>query len=462
MALLTNALGFAVVMFIDIPIVHELGVTACLGVLLMIVTNKLILPIILTHIRLEQSSWKQPWRTRQGSALTGVWRAVGKCAQERTALYVLGVCLVLLGVTSVLSRGMVIGDSGSGAPELHDYARYNVDSRAVASSYDIGVDVLSVIIEAPNFEGDSCLHYPVISLVDRLDLFMRGVAGVRSVTSVAGIGKLVISAFNEGNPRWRALPRTEVGLSTGSRAFDPGLGLNTENCRAIQTLIFMRDHKGTTIAHAVAEIKQFIADNPVEGVTVRLASGNVGVMAATNEAVAAAEVKMLLAIFGALTLLCLITFRSWRAVLCVIAPLTIVAIFCNAFMAVLGIGLKVATLPVIALGIGVGVDYGIYLFERITHHMHAGHSFQDSFVQAMDERGSAAVFTAVTMSVAVGAWILSSLKLQADMGLLLSFMFLYNMLGAICLLPALGAWLFREGGRVGAPVPATKVTLAHN
>ncbi len=449
-ALLTNALGFAVIMFIDIPIVRELGVTACLGVLLMIVTNKMILPIILTHVRLESSSWKQPWRTAQASGLTRLWRAVGKCAEERTALYVFGVCLLLLAGTSLLSRGMVIGDSGSGAPELRANSRYNIDSRAVAGSYDIGVDMLSVIVEAPDFEGDSCLHYPVVDLIDRFDLYMRGVAGVRSVTSVAGIGKLVISAFNEGNPRWRTLPRSEVGLSTGSRAFDPGLGLNTENCRAIQTLIFMQDHEGATIAHAIAEIKKFIAANPVEGVTMRLASGNVGVMAATNEAVAAAEVKMLLAIFGALTLLCFITFRSWRAALCVIVPLTIVSIFCNAFMAVLGIGLKVATLPVIALGVGVGVDYGIYLFERITHYMNEGRSFQESFSLAMDERGSAAVFTAITMSVAVGTWILSALKLQADMGLLLSFMFLYNMLGAICLLPALGAWLFRDGGKTYA------------
>lgn len=454
-ALLTNALGFAVIMFIDIPIVHELGLTACIGVLLMIVTNKMILPIILTHINLEPSSWKRPWRTSEDSRLTRLWRAVGRCAEERTALYVFAVCLVLVIGTSVISRGLMVGDSGSGAPELRANSRYNVDSRTVAGSYDIGVDVLSVIVEAPGFEGDSCLHYPVISLIDRFDLHMRGVPGVRSVTSVAGIGKLVISAFNEGNLRWRALPRSEVGLSTGSRAFDPGLGLNTENCRAIQTLIFMRDHEGANIAHAVAEVKRFIAANPVEGVTMRLASGNVGVMAATNEAVAEAEVKMLLAIFAALTLLCLLTFRSWKAAVCVIVPLTLVSIFCNAFMAVLGIGLKVATLPVIALGVGVGVDYGIYLFERIKHHMDQGQCFHESFERAMQERGSAAIFTAITMSVAVGAWTLSALKLQSDMGLLLSFMFLYNMLGAICLLPALGAWLYRDGGRGRAVAPAS-------
>src|SRR6185503_10988606 len=209
-------------------------------------------------------------------------------------------------------------------------------------------------------------------------------------------------------------------------------------CRAIKVMVFTKNHDGTTIAHVVEEIKKFIAANHADGVTLRLASGNVGVMAATNEAVSEAEVKMLLAIFGALTLLCLLTFRSFRAVLCVIVPLTLVSIFCNALMASLGIGLKVATLPVVALGVGVGVDYGIYLFERIQHDMSDGMSFRDAFYEAMRQRGTAAVFTAITMSIGVFTWMMSALKFQADMGLLLAFMFLVNMLGAVCLLPALG------------------------
>jgi len=151
---------------------------------------------------------------------------------------------------------------------------------------------------------------------------------------------------------------------------------------------------------------------------------------------------MLLAIFGAITLLCLITFRSWRAALCIIVPLTLVSILCNALMPALGIGLKVATLPVIALGVGVGVDYGIYLFERMQHQMeHLGEDLRTAFYEAMCQRGTAAVFTAVTMSIGVGTWGFSALKYQADMGLLLAFMFLVNVLGAIFFLPALAAWL---------------------
>jgi predicted RND superfamily exporter protein len=452
-ALLTEALGFGVIMFINIPIVHELGITACLGVLLMIITNKMILPIILSYLTLEKSS-QQTTDGQEQAWIAPLVRKIATCAEPRCALVVFGICLGLLSVTTWISRDLVVGDQGEGVPELHEDSRYNMDSRAISQSYDIGVDVLTVIVEAKDFDGDSCLHYPVINLVDRFELYMRGVDGVQSVTSVAGIGKLVISAFNEGNPRWRALPRTETGLSTGSNAFDPKLGLNNEGCRAIQVLTFMKNHDGTLVAHAVREIKAFIEENPVEGVTLRLASGNVGVMAATNEAVGAAEVRMLGALFGALTLFCLITFRSIRATLCVLVPLAMVCVFANAVMAGLGIGLKVATLPVIALGVGVGIDYALYLFERIQHHMEGEDmTFRDAFELAMLERGKAAVFTAITMSVGVATWMFSALKFQADMGLLLAFMFLVNMLAAICLLPALGAWFYHGEGR---PRPAVR------
>ncbi|MGB0212596.1 efflux RND transporter permease subunit [Algiphilus sp.] len=442
-ALLTEALGFGVIMLIDIPIVHELGITASIGVLLMIITNKMILPILLSRLQLEDKSLERA-RKPESATARNLLSLISACATPGGAKWVLLVSVVLLATATWQSRDLVIGDSGTGAPELHHDSRYNYDGRVISNSYDIGTDILSVIVEAPDFEGDSCLHYPVMDAVDRFEMHMRGVAGVRSVTSVAGVTKRVVGAFNEGNPRWQALARSQAGLAVGSRGFDPQLGLNNESCRAIQVLVFMEDHEGEKVAHAVAEAKDFIAQDDTEGVTFRLASGNVGVMAATNEAVAEAEARMLLSIFGALLLFCLLSFRSWIGALCVLAPLAMVCVFANALMAMIGIGLKTATLPVIALGVGVGVDYGLYLFERIQHHMGEGRDFRAAFEHGMRERGAAIVFTALTMSIGVATWTMSALKFQADMGLLLAFMFLVNMFGAICLLPALGTWFFRR------------------
>ncbi len=168
-----------------------------------------------------------------------------------------------------------------------------------------------------------------------------------------------------------------------------------------------------------------------------------GSKAHINEAVDSARWEMNFAIFGALLVMCMVTFRSFRATLCILIPLAIVSVLCEALMPLLGIGLKVSTLPVIALGVGVGVDYGIYLYDRIEVHLEEGKSLADSFFDALKERGTAMVFTAVTMTLGVGTWAMSALKFQADMGILLAFMFFLNMLGALFLLPALAAFLLK-------------------
>jgi hypothetical protein len=463
LALLTNALGFAVIMRIDIDSVRELGITACLGVLLMIITNKMMLPILLSHMKLEAGAFRRVKPVAQGRH--ALWWRLSAVARRGPALGVFAIWLALLAMGTLQSRHMIVGDIGSGAPELREESRYNRDNEAIVRHYAIGVDVLTVVVEAKGVEGDACLQYPVMHAIDRFSAHMRGVHGVQSVLSVPDMAKVGIAANNEGNPRWAALPRSSQALQQGSGAYNPDLGMNTDGCDAIQVLIYTKDHQGATLAHIINEIKGYLSttqppagtDFKISG-TFNLAGGNAGVMAATNEAVERAEVAMLYSIFGAIALLCLLTFRSWKAVLCIIVPLAIVSILCNAVMAGLGIGLKVATLPVIALGVGVGVDYGIYLYERIKHLMDEGSDLRTAFYEAMRQRGTAAVFTAATMSVGVGTWAFSALKFQADMGILLAFMFLVNVFGAILLLPALAAWLHdnktaRVSGHVRSNAP---------
>jgi uncharacterized protein len=441
LALLTNALGFMVVMLIDIPIVHELGVTASLGVLLMIVTNKMMLPIVLSHLRIGRARTRSvPSQAAQAGAPHGKWWAVSALALPRPAFVTLLVALVLLGYGTVYSRHLQIGDIGSGAPELRADSRYNRDNAEIVKNYSIGMDVLSVYAQMSNVD-EACLDWHAMNAVERFDLYMRGVDGVQSVRTVAGLMKQAAAGNNEGNPHWAALQRSARGMRTGARAANPELGLNTEGCSTVNMEIFLKDHQGATLKHVVAEVKRFIADNPTPNVVFSLAGGNAGVAAATNEAVEHAEVQMLAALFGAIVLSCCVTFRSWRAVLCIILPLAVVSVLCNALMACLGIGLKVATLPVVALGVGVGVDYGIYLYERLQHEIANGATLREANYEALRQRGTAAVFTAVTMAIGVGTWAFSSLKFQADMGVLLAFMFVVNVLGAIFLLPALACWL---------------------
>jgi predicted RND superfamily exporter protein len=230
-------------------------------------------------------------------------------------------------------------------------------------------------------------------------------------------------------------------------------GLLNEDCSVMPLMIFTTDHKAKTIERVVSEVKQFRSERGSEKVRFRLATGNVGVMAATNEEVEANQFPILLGVFSAVILLCLITFRSIRAVLCVILPLGLVSLLAYALMSVLGIGLKVSTLPVVALGVGIGVDYGIYIYTRFKEFRDSGESLQEAFRKTLVITGNGVVFTGLTLAIGTGTWIFSPLQFQADMGTLLTFMFLVNMLGAIIFLPALAAWLLPGDGAAAPPPP---------
>lgn len=442
LALLTNVLGFAVIMMIKIDIVRELGITASVGVGLMIITNKMLLPILLSYTTLSPSAKSK--EESQEHRIDAFWRTCGKFAERKHAVWVIAFAAVILGLGIMQARHLKTGDLGQGLPELRDDSRYNKDNAVITDRFAIGVDVLSVIAQADKNIKGACTNHEVMTKIDNFVWFLEQQPGIQSVVSLPGMAKMINAGFNEGNLRWRALARDPQVLAQSVTPIDTGTGLLNPDCSAMQVLAFTSDHQGATIKNIVKAIKDYSAANKSDKVEFKLASGNVGVMAATNEAVDAAEWQMLAAIFGALFLMCMLTFRSVAATLCILIPLAIVSVLCNALMATLNIGLKVSTLPVIALGVGVGVDYGIYLFDRIEEHLHEGMKIADAYVEALRERGTAMMFTAITMTLGVGSWAFSALKLQADMGLLLAFMFLVNMLGALFLLPALAAFMVKE------------------
>lgn len=450
-ALLANALGFMVIALVDIEMVRELAITATLGVSVMIVTNKMLLPILLSFMRLSAAD-AQKLRGKETLG-AGLWERLGVLATRRGAAWALLCAALLLGWGLWEARQLHVGDIGAGVPELRADSRYNQDVAAITRDFAIGVDLLQVIVKA---QGDEtpCVKREVLDPISELELYLRQDDGVSSVRSLAGFVGNITQAYAETDLKWRVLPEPTAQIAQGV-GFATRVGTEYMNsaCNAIPVSIYTRDHQADTISNLMAKIKAFKTAYDNDSVTFELASGNVGVMAATNEVVHAGDRLVNGALFASVALLCLWMFRSWRITLCVIIPLALVTVLCNALMALLGIGVKVNTLPVVALGVGVGVDYGIYLFERIKHEMHdGGLSLREAFVEALKQRGTASVFTAVTMTLSIATWAFSNLKFQADMGILLAFMFLVNMLGAILLLPALAAWLLPKA-KAAQPTP---------
>ena len=442
-ALVTDVLGFLVILHIKIAIVRELGITASLGLAVMILTNMLLLPVLLSYSRLSPAALERSRRQeRRGERL---WAWLTQAARPRPAAAIILIAAAIAAAGLYQARHLRTGDLGEGIPELHADSRYNRDVAAITHAFSIGVDVLAVIAQT-GIPG-ACTQFEIMDAIDRFEWRMRQVEGVHSVLALPGVARVIASGWNEGSLKWRALSRDPTVLAQSVTPVDTASGLLNTDCSAMQVMLFMHDHEGATIARVVEEIKNFQRKHDSDKLRFRLAAGNVGVMAATNEAVDAAQVGMLASVFGAIALLCLITFRSWRGMLCIMIPLALSSILCQALMALLDIGLKISTLPVIALGVGIGVDYGIYLYERLHANLARGRTPVAAFHEALRSRGTAVLFTAATMTVGVGSWAFSTLKFQADMGLLLAFMFLANMLGALLLLPALAAYLVRAPRR---------------
>jgi hypothetical protein len=219
--------------------------------------------------------------------------------------------------------------------------------------------------------------------------------------------------------------------------------LKNNSCSFTPIILFLADHKAETLERVVESAEAFIAENNSDEIQFWLATGNAGVEAATNQEIGKAQSRMMWLVYGVVCLLVFASFTSIAAVACIIIPLALTSILCQALMAYLGIGIKVATLPVIALGVGIGVDYGIYIYGRLETYLAEGMPLQEAYYHTLRTTGKAVAFTGITLGIGVGTWIWSPIKFQADMGKLLTFMFLWNMVGALWLLPALAQYLIK-------------------
>ncbi|MEK6805600.1 MAG: MMPL family transporter [Pseudomonadota bacterium] len=436
-AIVTNVIGFATLAFIQIEIVQEMAINAALGMAAVIITNKVMLPIVLTWVGLpDVEKFRQRQKTRQ-EAGDWLWVRIAAITEARWALLTLALATVALGWALHMYPKLTIGDSQIGVPELRPDGRYNRDSLAVVSNFAIGVDVLKVIAETGEY---GCVNPKAVEAIDQFTWRMQNQPGVQSAISISSVAREVRGLYNEGAPKWKVLPRNEAALSQLTGRIPTSVGLQNPDCSRMPVFIFTRDHRAETLAGIVEAAKRFNAEAKNSGVNFALASGNAGVMAATNEEIKRTELIVIIWVHLTLLIFVWISFRSLASVICIITPLVLCSLLTYGFMATLGIGMKSATLPVAAFGVGIGVDDGIYLWGALMRYLGEGRTIRESFRLALRAAGKATTFTSLALIVSVGTWLFSGLQFQADMGLLLLFMFTTNLFGAILMMPALG-WL---------------------
>lgn len=432
MALVTAFVGFATLILIPIPMIRELSIIASIGVAYKIVTNLVMLPVLASFFDFGPDYVDRITRLREKREQ--VVSVLDRIAEKKFAFVGTAVCVALFALAYWQSQGRHIGHLKPGAPELREDARYNRDAVSIVEKFGFGLDVLTIANELPE---EGCYDFKRMAYIDDFTWYMANVPGVISSVSLPSLVKVGASGFNEGNPKWMALPRDRRSMASFIGLAGEGSGLYDPRCTVLPINVYLADHKATTIKAVVAAAKQYRTEHPFDTVNVRLASGNAGVQGATNEVLESTELPMMLYVYATILALVYLTYRDWRAMVACCLPLTLATFLGYWFMKELDIGLTVATLPVMVLAVGIGVDYAFYIYNRLQLYLADGLPIVPAFKRALLETGNATIFTALTLSVGVATWAFSDLKFQADMGLLLAFMFMINMVMAITLLPAL-------------------------
>ena len=462
-ALIADAVGFGVLMVIEVPVIRELAVTASLGMAVLIFTNLVLLPILLSYVGVSPAAAARSVREETARASDSAarsnpaWTFLERFTQRRWATAALLAAGVLAAGGFVVSEHLKIGDLQPGAPELRADSRYNRDAAFMVTHYAASNDTYVVMVKTPQFQ---CANYETLAKVQSLEEELQQLPGVVSTNSLADLATNTAVGMNEGSLKWYGLPRTQDMLNViTSRAprelFNP-------NCDLLTLYVYLRGHEADTLTSVVDAVQGFARRHDSDQARFLSAAGNAGIEAATNIVVKQANHRMLVLVYLAVIVLAFITFRFWRAVLCAVLPLMLTTVLAESLMVALGIGMKVAMLPVIALGVGIGVDYSLYVLSVTLTELRQGQSLAVAYHRALLFTGRVVVLTGVTLGVAVATWAFSPIKFQADMGMLLAFMFVLNMLGALILLPALGHFLLEKPSAATDSRPQTRAALTRH
>lgn len=516
MAIMTGVVGFALIALIPIDIIREMSLNATLGMAAIVVTNKVMMPIMLTWVDIGDPKKFAEKQEKRDAIFDPLWHLLSHMSSARAATISILACGLLLGWSLWKGKELQVGDSQAGVPELLPDSRYNNDTAAVQANFAIGTDIIKVIAET---EPEACVKHEVMEQIDRFGWRMDNTEGVQSNISLPWAARQVNLAFSEASPKYKILPRNQYSMVQAITPIPTSSGLLSANCSAMAVFVFTRDHKASTLHRLVEEVNRFNAENATEfyeihddvnaeycaqkltarrdwgaakvslqkyvektkkanpgigdealaadegvkqleaniaatdekhksfdkscPVNFALASGQVGVMAATNEEVHRLEKPILYIVYAGIAICVFLSFFEWQSIVAIMLPLALVSWMAYAVMAVLGIGMKVATLPVVALAAGVGVDYGIYIYATFADALAAGFQRKEGYFKTLKLTGKAVAFTGLTLSIGVLTWLWSGLQFQRDMGKLLVFMFTANMIGALVVLPGIAGLILK-------------------
>ncbi|MGB5948783.1 MAG: efflux RND transporter permease subunit [Parvibaculum sp.] len=368
--------------------------------------------------------------------------------------------LAILMSSGIYALNLKVGDANPGSPILHSDATYNVDARALNSVFQ-GADRMFVVLSGD--KGDTIKDPAMLSNMEALQRYMEAQPEVGGSLSIVDVLPAVNRTLHEGNPRYlepgpNAGVNGELGYLFVSGS-DPGdlQRYVSPDYRNASVTLFLRDHQGDTIRSTVARIQEFTAANPPPQGEYLLAGGLAGVLAAVNDVILAGQIEAIAFALLILVLLAAVTYRSLAAGTFFMIPVVLSNTLTFSYMAYYGIGMNINTLPVVALGIGLGVDYSFYVVDAIREEMHHDGDLNRSIRDALHSAGMGVLTTVLTLVVSVSLWSFSSLRLQSEMAALIAIWLTISAAAALILMPAL-VYVFKPAFVVGRRQGAAKMT----
>jgi hypothetical protein len=342
------------------------------------------------------------------------------------------------------SGKLIVGDAEVGSNLLYPSSRYNQDSVRINQNLPL-INPLYIVVKGD--KQRSLTNPQVMTDVKNFSDYMMKHSGAVGFQNIVAPLMIMPQKYHEDDPKWIGLaedPATASANLVGLLfAFEPGDMNKFIDPKIMQTnvVVFYDDKVGPTINRAIETAKKYVNDvaKLPEGFQYLLAGGVIGTEAAINEVVWEKQFQTLIYALIGVFLFCALEFRSWKAGLILIIPLIISNWMAFAYMAINNIGLSIATLPVSAQGVGMGVDYGIYMLARMTEEKEndPSISLETALTRTIQSYTKSIFAVAGTLFAGLLVWTVSGLKFQAQMGLMLAVILFLNCLGAVFFVPVL-------------------------
>ena len=449
LAIVADAGCVLVVALTPIPMLEKISYIGTVWILSIMLSAMVLTPVLLSWCGVKKR-YAHPI-----NVYPLLQKILGLCAAIVTSklrFAVVAGAAVLFAVSSIYAFHLKVGDANPGSPILWPDSIYNKDATAINQKFQ-GSDRMFVVVAG---KKDGALKEPaVLEGMERFQKYMEAQPEVGGSISLADILPAVKRVVREGNARYQELggnadENGELVYMFVSGA-DPGDMDRFADPQAKNgaVTLFFRDHQGETIRTAIARVKEYVANNRLDDAEFLLAGGLVGVLAAVNEVILAGQIESIAFALLVLVVCCMVTYRSTVAGMFFMVPVLLSNTLTFSYMAWKGIGMNINTLPVVALGIGLGVDYSFYIVDGIREELHHHKDVGRAIVKSIATSGKGVLITALTLVTSVVLWSFSSLRLQADMGVLIANWLFISAASALFLMPAM-VYVFRPEFIVGS------------